>query len=137
MQDPNQIWILVAEQYLHHYSERSFAAHFGIAVYILPGIYALYHQKNTSAPPRNHILFALYFLKTYPTEHVGASFCKCDEKTFRNVVRSTLTSLDHILPPVYHKIQCIRFYIEIDSLPDTILSSVLWTSRLFEYKYRR
>jgi lipoprotein signal peptidase len=100
MPESAQIWISVAAILLHHYTERLFNAHFGIAVYVLPVIYDFYRQRNVNPPRRDHILFALHFLKIYPTENVGASFCRCDEKTWRKIVKSILISLDSVLPNV-------------------------------------
>ncbi|KAI9357970.1 hypothetical protein DFJ73DRAFT_758102 [Zopfochytrium polystomum] len=44
-------------------------------------LWAKLHAKTVTFEPR-HLLWALYFLKCYPTQPQAASLLKCDEKTF-------------------------------------------------------
>ncbi|KAL6057493.1 hypothetical protein QOT17_015453 [Balamuthia mandrillaris] len=40
-----------------------------------------------------YLLWTLYFLKVYPTEDVGCTFCRCTPKTFRFWVRHVVEAL--------------------------------------------
>jgi hypothetical protein len=49
------------------------------------------------------LLFALHFMRVYPTEEAGANFCKLDANTYRGKVRNALEVLDQSLPGVSAK----------------------------------
>lgn len=62
--------------------ERRFRAFFGTSPTVCSQIWGL-----LTHPPRAqavHLLFGMLFLKVYSTEHIHASLCEVDERTFRH-----------------------------------------------------
>lgn len=81
---------------------RRFKTHFGVS----PAICAIIWNKIKDNLPSNsfyeiHLLWTLYFLKTYNTEHLNHSFAKADEKTFRNKVWKIIEELARIQEVFY------------------------------------
>lgn len=81
---------------------KSFPSLFGLAVQLLPVIWAYAGPAFRSTPDLYpfHLLWALYFLKVYPTGDQGATFWLCDRSHFGSTVWRVLFLLRHALPDV-------------------------------------
>lgn len=67
-----------------HTSERRFRSAFGVS----PTVCAILWQRISlpAGCKEKHLLWGLFFLKVYDTEHVSRSFPQVDEKTYRKWV---------------------------------------------------
>ena len=63
------------------YSIRRYRSFFGIGPDIASKIWGMVAIPAHSYP--KHLLFSLLFLKNYNAEHLNASLCNVDERTFR------------------------------------------------------
>jgi len=78
-----------------------FLANFGLEKSVVLDLWSLLQDSN---PYRafiiDHLFWALFFLKTYPTNAVGASHWHVDIKTYRTHLWSCLVLLFRCLQPV-------------------------------------
>lgn len=82
---------------IHTYSDRKFCAFFGVGTYEVAVIW--YYIKETGLSLLR-LLWALYFLKIYPTEDVGSSVVGVDRKTFMKHVKELTKIMNQWLPEV-------------------------------------
>lgn len=75
---------------------RRFKSSFGISPAMCSKVWNLIKNDLTPDFHETHLLWALFFLKTYNTESVNRSIFKCDEKTFRKRVWCIVESLAFI-----------------------------------------
>ena len=84
------------------YQERKFRAHFGISVAAATEIWSLVMVQHWALPiDVCHLLWALYFLKVYPTWDVVAGYFRIDAKTAKKYCEFVVfVVLPAVLPPV-------------------------------------
>jgi hypothetical protein len=87
-----------------HYSPRRFAAHFGVSVHTALIVWNLLEDVPNIIIKPIHILWTLYFLKTYDSVDVAATRFHCDSNTYN-------TWVCRVLYILYHKLQIVRIYI--------------------------
>lgn len=61
---------------------RKFRTFYGITPNVFAKLWRLITEKPPGSEPK-HLLWCLFFLKNYNTEHVNAAIANVDEKTFR------------------------------------------------------
>lgn len=75
---------------------RRYKSCFGVS----PKITSLLWREIKSTLPKKykeeHLLWALYYLKNYPTESVARVFVKADEKTLREIIWTMIEKLSNI-----------------------------------------
>lgn len=82
----------LADIYLNlvHYSDqtmmRKYRSYFGISPYVTVLLWIRVKNRVNQSTRPLHMLWALFFVKNYWTEHSNAMLWKCDEKTFRKRV---------------------------------------------------
>ena len=84
--------VAIAKTFLTSYSQRAFVAHFGVTPSVCVVLYTFLSAADQSFGV-NDLLVALYFLKVYPTEDVGANFFKISRKTYRKKTWSVLSKM--------------------------------------------
>ena len=77
--------------------DRRFRAHFGVSIDIALELYdeILCEFGDDCIVPK-HFLWALYFLKAYPTESLAAAAVGVSEKTYRSAVRGAIDQLSKL-----------------------------------------
>lgn len=83
---------------------RVFKSFYGIAPEVCSKLWRLLADKPSNSEPK-YLLWALFFLKRYNTEHVNAALVKCDEKTFRKwiwIFIKLLSSLELVLQLMFY-----------------------------------
>jgi hypothetical protein len=78
------------------FSERRFRSAFGLGTHEANEVYSF--VKSCSSP--KHFLWALHFLKVYPTESLGSCFSGASENTWKKWCQKMIRLLDESLPPV-------------------------------------
>jgi len=76
---------------------RCFLEHFGVPPEMVACLFNRITAENTNNDMRPlDILWALYFLKQNPTEHVGAHFCGCSPTTYRERIWRTIGKISRL-----------------------------------------
>lgn len=97
---------------------RKLHANFGVSLHVITIIWGLIttssEQWEYATLSALHLLWTLFYLKTYPTCDVAATSCRTDEKTFRKYTRyMILYGFPKVLPPVcLHDILSYAKYLE-------------------------
>jgi hypothetical protein len=86
-------FMLLGESLTGSPSMKSYRAHFGTVPIVVAIIWQLLIENHQVSFLPMHFLWALHFLKCYPTTEVGASFCKVDPKTWRKWVWMVILGL--------------------------------------------
>jgi hypothetical protein len=76
---------------------RKLRSHFGVSEDVLNTLWTLVHPLQPPAGKAKYLLWALYYLKVYPTDVVGSSTCQVDKKTYTkwiNVYFSLMAGLN-------------------------------------------
>ena len=80
-------WRIVCGLYLQKQTERVVKAHFGLSVVAIAVVWALVVGVATTLGIKPiHLLWALYFLKVYPTEDLAANLFGTSRETYRKWV---------------------------------------------------
>lgn len=88
-----------AKKVMGRYSAARMTAVFGTPMRDVVTIWTILFNQHPQAQLQ-HLLWSLYFLKTYPTEVVGSAAWGIDTKTFLKHVRNTVCLLNISLPDV-------------------------------------
>lgn len=85
---------------------RRFKSFFGISPKICAISWELIKRDLPSTYKPTHLLWTLFFLKNYNTEHVNRRYAECDEKTFRLKIWTIIDKL------AFMKVVRIDFFLE-------------------------
>jgi hypothetical protein len=96
--------VLTSLPLLTTFSDRKYQAFFGVGTYETA---VIWHYIKKSEVSLLHLLWALYYLKVYPTEDVGAGVVGVDRKTFMKHVKELIKVMRRRLPQVSNKHYCI------------------------------
>lgn len=83
------VFIQIANSYVHigphptTISMRRYRSNFGASPSVTAFIWNRIKTDLPKSAEPKHLLYALYFLKNYNSEHVNSSVWRCDEKTYR------------------------------------------------------
>lgn len=83
---------------LSKFNERRWRSLFGLS---FRDTESLWHLPQVDCKAK-HLLWFLFYLKTYPTDSVATAWASCDEKTWRKHLRLVAGSLNLALSPVSH-----------------------------------
>jgi hypothetical protein len=78
---------------------RRFRAAFGVSFGVLLVLWNLLDPEGAESKPayrREHLLWALYFLKTYTTEVISATLFGTSDKTWRKWVTIVVTDISNL-----------------------------------------
>jgi len=76
---------------------RCFGEHFGVPPEMAACLFnCISTEHATGEIHPEDILWALYFLKQNPTEHVGAHFCGCTPTTYHECIWKTLGKISRL-----------------------------------------
>ena len=85
-------------------SDRISKAHFGLTIEVIAALYSdltdFWDLLDPPLPTRLDMLYALHFLRVYPTEDQVLSFWRCSPNTWRPRVWRTLKAMSMYLPEV-------------------------------------
>lgn len=89
-----EIWRWRVNGYIRRTDDRTLHAHFGICLMAMVVVWRFIRDRFQLLGLRGeHLLWALYFLRVYPTEDQGANFCGCTRTTFRHTIRLVIQIL--------------------------------------------
>ena len=75
---------------------RAFKAHFGVSIQVLLHIWQALNEAGPAAFEREHLLWAMFFLKVYASEATSCSLFGVTPKTWRKWVCVVVTSISEL-----------------------------------------
>jgi hypothetical protein len=93
-------------------NHRSFRSFFGVSADVCAELWKLLHPVNVNGASPKHLLWALFFLKVYPTESIGASMVgHVDEKTYRKWVWIFVDKISDLCSHLVCQVFCVNYIV--------------------------